>query len=145
MLPLLLVLACAGSIAPYDEAKEPERRATLETSLRTELGATYDQPVPGLDAADLALGKEVWYKNCDACHGAHGQGDGPRAVRMKPRPTNFLVGQQLSDAGELQVIREGSPGTGMPAFGRGLPDHHLVAVYRYLQWLRAHPPAPEDE
>lgn len=144
--PLLVLLAaCAGSIAPYDPAKEPERRAALEAALREKLGAAYDQPLPGLEQADLELGREVYYKNCDACHGAHGQGNGPRADRMHPGPTNFLMGQRLSDAGEYEIIRSGSPGTGMAAFSRGFDDSHMLAAYRYVQWLRANPPAPEDE
>ena len=144
-LVLVLVLACAGSIAPYDPAKEPERRATLEASLRAELGDAYDQPVPGLLDADLEEGKEVWYKNCDPCHGPYGQGDGPRADRMMPRPTNLLEGRRLSQAGEYQLVREGSPGTGMPGFGGKLPDHYVLAVYRYVTWLRTHPPPPPEE
>lgn len=140
-----LLAGCAGSIAPFDPAREPERRATLEADLRAKLGATYDQPVPGLAQADLALGKEVYYKSCDPCHGPHGQGDGPRWDRMQPRPTNFLMGRRLSEAGEVEVIRSGSPGTGMAAFGRGFTDHQVLAVYRYVQWLREHPPLPEEE
>lgn len=145
-LALAFALAgCAGSIAPYDPAGEPARRAALEAGLRAKLGEAWDQPVPGLAEADLELGREVWYKNCDACHGAHGQGDGPRADRMQPRPTNLLAGRTLSQAGELQLLRDGSPGTGMPGFGGKLPDRHILAVYRYLGWLRANPPPPPDE
>ena len=142
---LALLIACAGSIAPYDEAKEPERRAALEASLREKLGDAYDQPVPGLTEADLELGREVWYKNCDPCHGAHGQGDGPRSDRMQPRPTNLLAGRRLSQAGEYQVVRDGSPGTGMAGFGGKLPDRHVLASYRFVGWLRTNPPPPPDE
>ena len=147
-LGLALALAfagCAGSIAPYDEAAEPARRAALEAELRARLGEAWDQPVPGLAEADLELGKEVWYKNCDPCHGPHGQGDGPRADRMQPRPTDLLAGRTLSQAGEVQVVRDGSPGTGMPAFGGKLPERHLLGAYRYLLWLRTNPPPPPDQ
>ena len=137
ILPLLL--ACAGSIAPYDEAAEPARRDQLETDLKAKLGEAYDQPVPGLTEADLELGAEVWYKNCDACHGPYGQGDGPRADRMQPRPTNLHAGRTLSPAGEYQVIVDGSPGTGMPAFGN-LPERHRLAVYRFLVEQRTKTP-----
>ena len=140
-----LLLACAGSIAPYDEAREPQRRAELEAAVRAKLGPAYDQEVPGLAEADLALGKEVWYKNCDPCHGPHGQGDGPRADRMSPPPADLLTTRRLSTAGELEILRSGSPGTGMAAFGRSLPDHHLLAVTRYIRWLRENPPAPPEE
>lgn len=137
LLPLLL--ACAGSIAPYDEAAEPARRATLEADLKAKLGEAWDQPVPGVAAADLELGAEVWYKNCDACHGPYGQGDGPRADRMQPRPTNLHAGRTLSAAGEYQVLVDGSPGTGMPAYNN-LPLGHRLAVYRYLVELRTKTP-----
>jgi len=142
---LLLLTGCAGSIAPYDASQEPARRAALEQHLRTELGPAYDAPVPGLEQADLALGKEIYGKNCDPCHGPYGQGDGPRAIRMMPRPTDLLGTRQLSAAGELGVIDEGSPGTGMPGFGPTMPEGYPMAVYRYVQYLRAHPPPPPDE
>jgi len=135
-----LLTGCAGSIAPYDEAAEPARRQALEASLHERLGDAYDLAVPGLDQADLDQGKEVWHKNCDACHGAHGQGDGPRANRMKPPPSDLLDGQRLPQAAEYQIVRDGSPGTGMPGFGGKLPDHYVLAAYRYVIWLREHPP-----
>ncbi len=139
---LLVLIGCAGSIAPYDEAAEPERRARLEADLRARLGPAWDQPVPGVAEADLQLGAEVWYKNCDPCHGPYGQGDGPRADRMRPRPSNLHDERRLSAAGEYLVIVEGSPGTGMPAFD-SLPERHRLAVARYLAELRTKTPPPK--
>ena len=67
------------------------------------------------------------------------------AAYLYPPPADLLTTRRLSTAGELEIIRSGSPGTGMAAFGRSLPDHHLLAVTRYIRWLRENPPAPPEE
>ena len=46
---------------------------------------------PAVDAAGRALGQRLYRERCEKCHGARGDGDGPMAPTVHPRP------QRLSD------------------------------------------------
>jgi mono/diheme cytochrome c family protein len=41
----------------------------------------------------LALGKQVFLKQCAPCHGATGAGDGEASWLLYPRPRNFRMGK----------------------------------------------------
>lgn len=67
------------------------------------------QPVPRPD--QIVSFDRLCGENCSACHGANGQ-DGP-AIDLN----NAVLQQLLDDATLHRVIRDGVPGTQMPAFG----------------------------
>src|ERR1044072_9627726 len=71
---------------------------------------------------DLAEGKALYRSNCCFCHGLTGGGGRGPALAQG----NFVHG---STAGEIRrVIREGVPGTNMPAFRMQADElDHLVA------------------
>ncbi len=82
----------------------------------------------GLTASNVAgaSGAAVYAQHCAACHGVNGDGNGPAAVWVFPKPRNFSDGQfkiQSTPAGSLpsdedllNVITRGMPGSSMPAF-----------------------------
>ena len=139
-LPLLcvaLTLSCSGEpSAPVDH---DARRATLRQELQARLGPAYEAPVAALASADLEQGAAVYGKSCSACHGDKADGHGHRAGILDPKPAN-LVGARgrdyYSDAGQLQLVREGISGTGMPPFAHALRDEDIVAAYAYVVSLR---------
>jgi mono/diheme cytochrome c family protein len=96
---------------------------------------------PGASAEDiqLATGQQLYGNYCAACHGEKGDGNGPAAKYVYPRPRNFgeakfrlvtTVNSQPSDQDLLQVITRGMPGSAM------FPFAHLSASDR--QALVAH-------
>lgn len=124
--------------------------ATTREALRATLGTAYDQPVSGLDDADLASGRALFEGLCVACHGVGGQGDGPAAVGLQPPPADFtdaVHSRTYSDAGRVQVIRKGSPGTAMTPFEGTLSERQILDVYAYVRSLRLDtgtPASPHD-
>ncbi len=95
------------------------------------------------DPAVVAAGKDVFGKNCVACHGPDGGG---------------LVGPNLADdffihggtpADLFRTISEGVPEKGMLAWKKMLKGDELVAVTAYVKSLRgttpANPKAPEGQ
>src|SRR3990172_12683985 len=80
----LLLGVCAASVLVY-RLSEPAGNGPIEFSLkpRTTRGAT-----PGL----LALGKRVYEKQCVACHGTDGRGEGEAAYLLYPKPRDFTAG-----------------------------------------------------
>lgn len=121
--------------APTDH---PARRAAYHAALEAELGAAWAAPVPGVDGADAAQGAEVFTKSCAACHGATGDGKGPRAGALDPKPA-ALDRSPLTEAGWYAVLQRGSPQTSMAPWGTRLSEGQLLAVLKHLRTLRAPP------
>jgi mono/diheme cytochrome c family protein len=65
-------------------------------------------------------------------------GDGPGAEGMNPPPANLLEGHALfhSDAEYFNWIRNGKPGTAMPAFSETLTDEQIWSTIHYLRTLQ---------
>ncbi len=115
--------------------------ATRE-ALRTELGAAYDAPVPGLEGADPTHGRSVYDTACASCHGATGKGDGPAGAGLTPPPADFtdaFHARFYSDAARVHIVRKGIAGTGMAGFEGTLSEKDVLDVYAYVKGLR---PAP---
>lgn len=88
--------------------------------------------------ADADGGKAVYRSSCADCHGMRGEGDGPGGDGMDPPPTSFAAGvfkHGDTDEALAKSIREGIPGTSMPAWP-DLTDTEiadLVALIRKLK------------
>lgn len=106
-----------------------------------------DAPEPALRAsndpafiplADEVTGSEIYAKQCVACHGKEGKGDGPAAAALTPRPpdlTDSTKTGKLSDEELLQIIAKGK-GT-MPRFDSLLKPEELEAVTEFVRRLSA--------
>jgi cytochrome c oxidase cbb3-type subunit III len=88
----------------------------------------------GSAKADLEPGKDLYVANCSTCHGADAAGgvagEGPNIQK---------VPAALGDDAVSGIIKNGVPGTGMPAFG-GLSDTQRLAIVAYVRSLGQ--PAP---
>lgn len=122
----------------------PELQARVRDILIKNCGT---QPAPILlgakahDARHLLHGREVYLKRCWQCHGVTGDGEGPSAKWMSPRPRDYRRGMfkftstpygarpRRSDL--LRTLRVGVPGTSMPAFNL-LDERDLEAVVDYV-------------
>lgn len=124
-----------------------ELRAALERELIKHTG-TFQKPklLAPADAppAALARGQAVYQQHCVQCHGVSGDGNGPAARYMYPRPRDYRRGlfkftstpygmRPLRDD-LVRVIRQGIRGTSMPSFAL-LPEHDLQAVVDYVLFL----------
>ena len=72
----------------------------------------------------LALGRKTYEKECLACHGAKGDGEGEAAYLLFPRPRDFTSGQFRlistwdgvpPDEDLFRTISRGMPGSAMPS------------------------------
>lgn len=93
-------------------------------------------------AQSEAEGERIYQERCAFCHGDQGDGNGPVARYLNPRPRNFTLGQfrfRITTSGELplrpdviETVREGVPGTAMPRWEGILTDAEIEAVVDYL-------------
>lgn len=96
---------------------------------------------PSLDtAAKLRRGRTVFDRECAACHGWSGQGNGPDAFGLVPAPADLewlaRTPKRRAEPYIYWSIAEGgqSFGSEMPAYKRTLPKKDIWAV---TAWLRA--------
>jgi mono/diheme cytochrome c family protein len=98
-------------------------------------------PLPGQQAEHA--GKAPYDKWCAGCHGVEGDGQGPAAAWMLPRPRDFTRAQYqikttqaealASDADILRMIDDGMPGTAMPGWRDQLSRRERDALVEYLK------------
>jgi hypothetical protein len=75
---------------------------------------------------------------CPICHGYQGGGDGFMSEGLTPKPRNFTdfkVMSRLSDMTMSHSIKNGIPGTGMPAWN--LSDNQVNDVIGYIKTFLA--------
>lgn len=80
-------------------------------------------------------GEELFQKNCAFCHGADGSGKNWIGTFMEPHPRDLSSGEFMSTINSaylLQAIREGLPGTSMPAWKGVLSDADIKAIIAYV-------------
>jgi len=104
--------------------------------------------VPGLawgQAGDVNAGKAVYERKCLLCHGEKGDGKGPAAELLDPKPRDFTsgiykirttAGKAPSDQDLYRVISDGMPGTSMPSWAV-LPEKDRWNVVAYVKAFAA--------
>lgn len=83
----------------------------------------------------LDLGRRLFLKNCAACHGERGAGDGPGGTRQPKKPADFTDARRmLAGTSTLYTakIRRGGMGTGMPYWGSVFTEEELAALVDYV-------------
>src|SRR5262249_1355898 len=96
-------------------------------------------------AGDATAGKAVYERKCLLCHGEKGDGKGPAAELLDPKPRDFTsgiykirttAGKAPSDQDLFRVISGGMPGTSMPAWAV-LPEKDRWNVVAYVKAFAA--------
>lgn len=86
----------------------------------------------------LTSGYNVYMRQCVACHGLQGLGDGPRAFSTPIKPRNLRDEPwKYGDDEEsvLKIITQGGPQGVMPAFGKSLSPQELKAIVKYVRHM----------
>ena len=96
------------------------------------------------EKADLLSKGEIAYRQfCIHCHGKQGQGKGKASPYLYPHPRDVTLGifkfrstpgnALPRDEDLYRTIRNGVPGTAMPAWGDVLNDQTLLALVEYIK------------
>lgn len=116
-----------------------------ETFAPTRLGggAALTVGAGGADRSMLALGRDVYARRCVGCHGVRGDGNGPSARFLDPKPRDFTRGvfkfrstpgrdSLPTDADLYVTISHGLWGTAMPPWYTLSADERM-AVIQYVK------------
>ena len=84
--------------------------------------------ITAVSACDASIGKQLYEKNCAACHGKDGKG-------IMPKMPDFSMGERMdrSDKHLLASISGGVKGTAMPAWKGKLNDVDMSNVLCYVK------------
>ena len=89
--------------------------------------------------ASIQKGKEIYEKKCALCHGVQGDGKGPAAAELNPKPTNFQEshGEKMTDGEHFWKITTGRGA--MPSFEKDLTIEERWYVINYINTFSRHP------
>ena len=110
-------------------------RATLSMGL---VGLLFAPLLQAQDyPADITRGKGVYERNCQACHGVGGWGDGPDGKALKIAPADFHRFSSFlkSDEELLRTIEHGVVFSPMHAWRGQLTDEEMQDVVAYIRLL----------
>lgn len=110
--PVIDAMASASPYALHDRAPQLNNLTTLEKN-----------------------GESVFQENCAFCHAADGTGRNWIGSFLEPHPrdlTNRDFMASMTKARLRQVIREGLPGTSMPAWKAVLTEQEIQAIIAYV-------------
>lgn len=133
--------------AGLEDAEEIEVYEDLQSQIAEVLrktSGTPDKPIALSDeetSDQLKLGYAVYSRYCTQCHGVNGDGNGPAAPYLNPKPRNYThgvfkftstpYGNKPRRADLIRTVRRGVTGTSMPSFDR-LSDQEVDAVVDYV-------------
>jgi mono/diheme cytochrome c family protein len=141
----LALLACSDSASPPAPAPAP---APPPAAAPAAAPAPPPPPAPAVastpasQAPDAARGKIQFETYCVSCHGPRGEGDGPVAASLDPKPAHlgdraYMSGKQ--DDYLFQVIKNGGASVGrspmMAPWGGSLSDAQIRDVIAYVRSL----------
>jgi cytochrome c oxidase cbb3-type subunit 2 len=132
------------------EQELPEEAESPEDEEEWEDEEWEDEPLfeprtidPGLLSRGRTRGAVVYRQYCGSCHGTRGDGRGPAARFLSVTPRNLTSGvykwrttpsgELPSDGDLLRTVRQGAPGTPMPAWEGRLSMWDMWSVVQYIK------------
>jgi mono/diheme cytochrome c family protein len=92
-------------------------------------------PLPKGLVGNAERGGRFYKANCATCHGVSGDGRGPRAYFINPKPRNFLHAASRAELNRPELfehISDGVLGTEMPAWDKVLSAQEIADVSEYV-------------
>lgn len=129
-----------AAAAPANAASAKPAVAAVNKPVITNMSAAMPNGLKG----DLVKGGAFYMSNCATCHGFTGDGRGPRAYFINPKPRDFLhpaSRQALNRPILYEAIAEGRYGTEMPAWNKVLEPQEIanIAEFVFQRFIKTDP------
>ena len=112
---------------------EPATVAKIARALGNDVLTAYPVPLAPAAMPDLQRGETLYAQNCASCHGSTGDGRGPNAANLNPRPVAFRDAERARERSLFalyQVISQGIDGTAMPSFANLSSQDRWALAFR---------------
>lgn len=96
---------------------------------------TMAQPFQNALIGDPVKGRKMYMANCATCHGTKGDGQGPRAYFIRPKPRNFVdpaFSKSFNRPAIYTAVADGRLGAEMPAWSKVLTDQEIADVSEFV-------------
>ena len=124
-----------GPVAEGPSSKPAKPAATAPGAIVKPRVVNMAAPMPLGLKGDVEKGGAFYLGNCATCHGASGDGRGPRAYFINPKPRNFLHSasrQEFNRVKLFEMISNGERGTEMPAWKQVLSPQEIANVAEFV-------------
>ena len=123
-----------------DQAKTEDSIASKSVENAIVKGDSFDpqymnEPMPMGLTGVAGWGRIFYNDNCAVCHGESGDGKGPRAYFILPKPRDYrhpASRHKLNRPRLFEVIAKGSHGSEMPAWDKVLTYQEIAHVSEYI-------------
>lgn len=98
-------------------------------------GKTGQQPFSNGLTGDVRRGEKMYMATCATCHGNKGDGKGPRAYFIRPKPRNFIDPDFRAGFNRPAIytaVANGRLGTEMPAWSKVLTEQEIADVSEFV-------------
>lgn len=121
VLAAFLLTSCGGGEKPTETDNTEKQTSGVQEKAdeASSSGGKVDQAKEKagvvVSEAKAAAAKQLFSSYCSTCHGTAGQGDGPAAATLDPKPASFASAawqDSVTDKHLLKVIREGGAAAG---------------------------------
>lgn len=134
----ILTVGWPGILLAKDPLQCPQPRFTQKApeeiyNLKNPLESTTEN----LKKGKLLFQTKAKPMPCKLCHGMIGDGRGPMARGFNPPPRNFTCSKTINGVSDGQlfwITKNGSPGTGMPAY-KSIKDEQIWQILLYVRQL----------
>lgn len=127
-----IILLLVSSFALYSFTLYQSKEWVVPESARN-----VKNPTDKADKENLSIGKSLYAKHCQSCHGKEGYGDGPKAKELKGDVGDFSSPefQDQTDGALFYKTTEGRDD--MPAFDKKIPDaEDRWLIINYIRTLK---------
>lgn len=114
----------AGAANPPHEGDPASGQGEVEGPVRVPVGGEGE---PGGHRPEPLTGEEIYRRYCAVCHGDRGEGVPGYTLKLAP-----ILASRSADQ-LRQTIKDGKPGTEMPAWGALLSQEEMDGLLRFLK------------
>ena len=110
-------------------------RKTKHVATAENTHADMTLPMPDGLKGNYTRGATLYMSNCSTCHGESGDGRGPRAYFINPKPRNFLHTSSRASFNRpslYRAVKKGKLRTEMPAWEKVFEPQQLADVSEYV-------------
>ena len=126
------VIRTPGAIPTAPPTSIPSASRVTNATLRA---ADIALPLPQKLKGNPERGRTFFMNNCFTCHGVKGDGNGPRAYFIAPRPRDFTseeARQTYNRPRLFDAISNGKRGTVMPAWNKVLDQQQIANLAEFV-------------
>ena len=132
-----IVMPASGAISGTSAhgGRSPDDHGKSKALSKAELASFMQAPMPLGLVGDSAKGRKLYMRTCITCHGEKGDGQGPRAYFINPKPKNFRDEESREKFNRPKIfhsVMNGEVGAEMPAWGRVLTNQQIADVSEFV-------------